>query len=69
MQRLLFLAGSSKILALPADWVRGLGLKHGDRLDVAYNDLVVIKPRNIRLGKDQIAAEVERLVSALEVDQ
>ena len=35
--------GTSLLVTLPADWVRGNGIKAGDRLVVEYGDVVTVR--------------------------
>ncbi len=36
--------GSSILVVLPADWIRGNGVRPGDRLIVEYSDAVTVRP-------------------------
>jgi|GEM_PF-2624183 len=36
--------GNATAVVLPIDWVRGNGIKHGDLLDVQYDEIVKVRP-------------------------
>ena len=50
-------------MALPPDWLRALGLDAKDTVDVVYNFIVLIKPRNVKLDRDFLKKELDILAS------
>jgi hypothetical protein len=42
-------SGDSKTAALPPDWLRGNNLDVGDKVDVLYDSIVIVKPFGFKL--------------------
>ena len=55
--RHVLMSGTSKCIALPPDWLRAFGLEVGDVVDVLYDSLLLVKPRNLRLDLDFLVKE------------
>ena len=51
--------GDSKVAVLPPDWLRYYGMKAGDRVEVLYNTLVLIKPMGLKVDQDLIRKEID----------
>ncbi|MBA7613699.1 hypothetical protein ES703_20955 [subsurface metagenome] len=51
--------GDSKVAVLPPDWLRYYGMKAGDRVEVLYNTLVLIKPIGLKVDQDLLRKEIE----------
>ena len=43
-----FRNGTSLALILPADWVRGNDLRPGDKVELAYDDVVHVRPLKLK---------------------
>jgi len=56
-------SGGSKVIALPPDWLRALNLDVKDSVDVLYNFIVLIKPRNVKLDRNFLKKELDILAS------
>jgi antitoxin component of MazEF toxin-antitoxin module len=48
-ERTVIRLGGSEIVSLPHDWCQGNGVKEGDKLEVLYDDNIVIRP--VKRGK------------------
>ena len=57
--------GASMVLALPPDYLRGSRIAKGDKLDVVYNDMILIKPRNKIIKDGSAEHEIRALASAM----
>jgi len=50
-------SGDSKCAALPPDWLRIFKIRTGDNVDVLYNSIVIIKPRDFQLDPEFLKKE------------
>ena len=49
--------GDSKAVVLPPDWLRAMGLKKGESVEVLYNSVVIIKPLQVTIDFDALKNE------------
>ncbi|MBS7610378.1 AbrB/MazE/SpoVT family DNA-binding domain-containing protein [Candidatus Bathyarchaeota archaeon] len=57
--------GPSSFVSLPADWMRGMRLKNGDEVDVFYDGIVVVVPKNAPIDAGLVRRELDRIISIL----
>lgn len=57
--------GSSSFITLPIDWVRGMGLKEGDEVEILYDSIILILPKKIALDMSFIIRELDVMEGAL----
>ena len=50
--------GTSSVVTLPPDWLRSYHLKVGDKVDVLYGTLLIVKPRDRGWDPDLVAKEL-----------
>jgi antitoxin component of MazEF toxin-antitoxin module len=62
-ERKILEAGTSKAVALPPDWLRALRLDKGDTIEVLYDYIVLIKPKNVKFDLAFLSKELEILAS------
>ncbi|MGD0177977.1 MAG: AbrB/MazE/SpoVT family DNA-binding domain-containing protein [Candidatus Bathyarchaeia archaeon] len=43
-ERTIIQLGHAQVVTMPHDWVEGMGLKTGDRVEVIYDEAVTIRP-------------------------
>jgi len=53
--------GTSKVVALPPDWLRAFGLDLGDEVDVVYDGVVIVKPQGLQLDPEFLLKQFENL--------
>jgi len=58
-------SGDSKVAALPPDWMRAFGIDVGDTVELLYDIVVLIKPKNLKLDPDFLGKEL-RIMAELE---
>ena len=46
---------------MPIDWLRALGLKRGDSLEMIYNSVVLLKRPGRKLDLEMLRRELEEL--------
>ncbi len=51
--------GDSKVTVLPPDWMRFYGIEAGDRVEIVYNSVVLIKPIGLKIDQDLIRKEID----------
>lgn len=68
LERKVLRSGDSKVTALPPDWMRAFKIEIGDKVDVLYNSIVVIKPKGFRLDPEFLRKEFD-LIMRLEDSQ
>ena len=51
--------GDSRVAVLPPDWLRYYKIEAGDRVEVLYNTLVLIKPMGLKVDQDLLRKEVD----------
>ena len=56
-------SGSSKTVALPPDWLRALKLGLGDPVEVFYDSIVLVVPKDGRIDLDYINKELTILLA------
>ena len=54
-------SGTSKVIALPPDWLKAFNLKTGDDVEVLYNFIVLVKPKNVEVDFKFLKKELEIL--------
>jgi len=52
-ERTLIQLGNSRVIAMPHDWCEGNGLRPGAKLEVLYDEDVIIRIANGRIQKRQ----------------
>jgi len=57
IQRKILRSGDSKTAALPPDWLRIFNLDVGDDIDIFYNSIVIVKPKDFKLDPDFLKKE------------
>jgi antitoxin component of MazEF toxin-antitoxin module len=57
IQRKILRSGDSKAAALPPDWLRMFNLNVGDDIDVFYNSIVIVKPKDFKLDSNFLEKE------------
>jgi antitoxin component of MazEF toxin-antitoxin module len=67
VERKILEIGKSKATALPPDWLRALKLGIGDSVEMLYNFIVIIKPKNVKLDPVFLSKELE-ILAALEAE-
>ncbi len=50
-ERTILKVGTSDAITLPRHWLNGMELKTGDIVDVTYDEVVVIRKRELENGK------------------
>lgn len=55
-------SGDSKVAALPPDWMRMFKINVGDRVDVLYNSIVIVKPRGFKLDPEFLKKEFDLIL-------
>jgi antitoxin component of MazEF toxin-antitoxin module len=68
IERKVLQTGSSKCAVLPPDWLRMFNLKTGDKIDIFYNSIVIIRPKDFKLDADFLQKEFA-LIMELETKQ
>lgn len=48
-------------MAMPPEWLSALGLRVGDAIDVMYDSVVLVKPKDMDLDPDFLVKEFTRL--------
>lgn len=54
--------GDSKVAALPPDWLRMFSIQVGDNVDMLYNSIVIIKPRDFQLDPAFLKKEFDLIL-------
>ena len=67
IERKILAAGDSKTCALPPDWLRIFKLGLGDTVDVLYDTIVIVKPKNFNLDPEFLKREFD-LILQLEAE-
>ena len=62
IQRKIIKIGDSKVAALPPDWLRAFRLEAGDKVEVLYNAIVIIKPQGFPLDPDFLKKEFDLIL-------
>jgi antitoxin component of MazEF toxin-antitoxin module len=60
-ERHILAIGSSKAVALPPDWLHAFNLDVGDKIEVVYNTVVIIKPVALSLANKFLHNEFRHL--------
>jgi len=68
IERKVLQSGASKCTALPPDWLRMFNLKTGDKIDLFYNSIVIIRPKGFKFDSDFLKKEFN-LILRLEKKQ
>jgi len=45
------------VTALPPHWMKAFKLKVGDEIDILYNSIIIIKPKNLQLDPEFLKKE------------
>jgi len=56
-------SGSTKTVALPPDWLRALKLGLGDPVDVFYDSIVLVVPKDSEIDVDYVTKELSILMA------
>ena len=62
IERKILKSGDSKVTALPPDWLRMFKIGIGDRVDVLYNSIVIVKPKGFKLDADFLKKEFDLIM-------
>jgi antitoxin component of MazEF toxin-antitoxin module len=62
IERKIIQAGSSKVAALPPDWLKMFNLDIGSDLDMIYNSVIIIKPRGFHIDPELMRREIDLIV-------
>ena len=62
IERKILKTGDSKVAALPPDWLRMFKLDIGDKVDVLYNSIVIVKPKGFKLDADFLRKEFDLIM-------
>lgn len=57
IERKILKSGDSKCTALPPDWLRIFKIDVGDKVDILYNSIVIVKPKGFKLDADFLKKE------------
>ena len=68
IERKILKSGDSKCAALPPDWLRIFNINVGDKVDVLYNSIVIVKPKGFKLDAEFLKKEFA-LIMELEAQQ
>jgi antitoxin component of MazEF toxin-antitoxin module len=60
-ERRILAVGGSRAVAMPPEWLSALGLRVGDAIDVMYDSVVLVKPKDMDLDPDFLVKEFTRL--------
>ena len=53
--------GGSKVVPLPLDWLRALGLDSGNTIEVFYDSILILAPSSIPLDLNHVLYELQLL--------
>ena len=56
-------SGDSKVAALPPDWLRMFKIDIGHTVDLIYNSIVIIKPKNLKIDPEFLRKEFELILN------
>lgn len=62
IERKILKIGDSKVAALPPDWLRMFKLDIGDSVELFYDSIVIIKPKNFALDSDFLKKEFDLIL-------
>jgi len=62
IERKILKTGDSKVVALPPNWLRMFKLDIGDKVDVLYNSIVIVKPKGFKLDTAFLKKEFELII-------
>lgn len=62
IERKILKTGDSKVTALPPDWLRMFKLEIGDKIDVIYNSIVIVKPKGFKIDADFLRKEFDLIL-------
>jgi antitoxin component of MazEF toxin-antitoxin module len=65
-KRRILAVGGSRAVAMPPDWLVASGLDVGDKIELIYDSVVVVKPVGMKVDPKLIAKELALLGSAKE---
>jgi len=65
IERKILQSGSSKVAALPPDWLRAFKLEAGDTVEIFYDLVVIVKPKGLEIDPNFLANEL-KLIAELE---
>lgn len=57
IDRKIIKSGDSQVTALPPNWLRAFNLKQGDTVELFYDSVVLIKPKNFKLDLEFLKKE------------
>jgi len=60
--RSVFKTGNSLAVALPPGWLRLFGIKDGDKIDLIYDSVIIIKPKELILDPLFLKKEFEVII-------
>lgn len=66
IERSILRCGDSKVAALPPNWLRLFQLESGDKIDLIYDSIIIIKPKNLAFDPDFLKKEVDLIAQLLE---
>lgn len=62
IERKVLKSGDSKCAALPPNWLRMFSIDIGDKVDVLYNSIVIVKPKGFKLDADFLRKEFDLIM-------
>jgi len=62
IERKILRIGDSKAAALPPDWLRAFNIDVGDKIEVIYNSVIIIKPKSLSLDADFLKKELDLIL-------
>ncbi|MHA1711542.1 MAG: AbrB/MazE/SpoVT family DNA-binding domain-containing protein [Candidatus Freyarchaeota archaeon] len=65
IDRKILQSGSSKVAALPPDWLRAFKLEVGDQIEIFYDSVVIVKPKGLKVDPNFLVKEF-KLMAELE---
>jgi len=69
MERKILKSGDSKCTALPPDWLRAFNIEVGDKIDVLYNSIVIVKPKGFKLDAEFLKKEFALIMELEEASE
>lgn len=62
IERKILRIGDSKAATLPPDWLRAFNIDVGDKIEVIYNSVIIIKPKSLSLDADFLKKELDLIL-------
>jgi len=62
IERKILRSGSSKVVALPPDWLRAFNINVGDKIELLYGLVVIVKPKGFKFNLDLLRRELDLIM-------